>query len=97
MQRSRTVERESEQKAHQHALRLECRQRLAISGVTDVKSFDEQQIDLITDCGALTVEGEALHVGTLDIARGEVAVEGSISALYYSDGAPTKRGRRGGR
>ena len=90
------MERETEQREYKHALRLECRRRLALSGVTDVKSFDEQQIDLTTDCGSLTVEGEALHIGTLDIACGEVEVEGSISALYYSDGMPAKRGRRQG-
>ena len=90
------MERESEQREPKHALRLECRRRMTLSGVTDVKSFDEQQVDLTTDCGALTVEGESLHIGTLDIARGEVEVEGSISALYYSNGTPTKRGRRQG-
>lgn len=77
-----------------HNLQLKARRQLIIGGVTDVKSFDEQQIELLTDCGALTVEGEELHIGTLDIAGGTVAVQGNVCALYYSDTAPTGRGRR---
>ena len=77
-----------------HHLQLETRKQLTLSGVTEVESFDEQTVELMTDCGALTVEGEGLHIGTLDISRGEVLVTGRINGLYYSDAAPVKRGLR---
>ena len=77
-----------------HSLRLEARRTVTLSGVTDVKSFDEEQIELITDCGALTVEGEGLHVGTLDMTKGAVEVTGRIDGLHYSDTAPSGRARR---
>ncbi len=77
-----------------HTLSLEARARVQITGVSDVQSFDEQSVVLMTDCGELTVEGEELHVSTLDIARGLVDVEGRICALCYGDAAPARKGLR---
>ena len=77
-----------------HALSLTARTRAEISGVTEVESFDEHSVILITDCGEMTVEGDGLRVGTLDIARGVVEVEGKIGGMYYKDAAAEKRGWR---
>ncbi len=77
-----------------HTLVIGARESAEIGGVCEVESFDEQAVVLKTDCGELTLEGEGLHVGTLDIARGIVAVSGQINALYYSNGAPQRRGLR---
>lgn len=77
-----------------HALTLSVREHAVIEGVTEVESFDEQSVILVTDCGELTLEGEGLHVGTLDISRGVVEVQGRICAVLYSDAAPVKRGLR---
>jgi sporulation protein YabP len=77
-----------------HALTLSARERLSVSGVKEVESFDEQSVILQTDCGEMTVEGEALHVGTLDIARGVVEVQGRISAILYQEAPVKKRGWR---
>ena len=76
----------------QHTLTLRRRECAEIAGVCEVESFDERGVVLRTDCGELTLEGEELRVGTLDIARGVVEVTGRIDALSYSE-APT-RGRR---
>ena len=77
-----------------HTLSLTTRTRAVISGVREVESFDEQTVQLLTDCGELTVEGEGLHVGTLDIARGAVELDGRINGIYYADSAPLKKGLR---
>ncbi len=77
-----------------HTLTLHARARVQITGVSEVQSFDEQSVVLITDCGELTVEGEGLHVSTLDIARGLVDVDGRVLGLIYSDAAPARRGLR---
>ena len=77
-----------------HALSLLARKAVSISGVTEVESFDDRTVQLVTDCGELTLEGEGLQMGTLDIATGRVEVQGSISGLYYSDGSAAKKGRR---
>lgn len=88
------TEKGSEQEK-KHAVAIEARKSVAISGVTEVESFDERSVQLFTDCGELTLEGEGLHIGTLDIAAGHVEIEGHLSALYYSDDVPVKRGLRG--
>lgn len=78
-----------------HTLTLGQRAHAEITGVTEVESFDEQTVVLRTDCGELTVEGEALHIGTLDIARGVVMVDGRVDGVYYSDATPRRGGLRG--
>ncbi len=82
------------QENKKHTLSLLARGQASIAGVTQVDSFDEHLVVLKTDCGEMTVEGEALHVGALDIARGEIEITGHVCAIYYSDAAPTKRGLR---
>lgn len=77
-----------------HTLAVRQRKGVELTGVTDVTSFDEAAILLVTDCGVLTVEGEGLHIDTLDIARGVVEITGLVSALYYSTEAREKRGWR---
>lgn len=77
-----------------HALSMGARRYISISGVTEVESFDEQTVILSTDCGEMTLEGEGLHIGTLDIARGVVEVDGRVNGIYYSDSAPVRRGLR---
>jgi sporulation protein YabP len=60
------------------------RNKMSISGVTEVVSFDEAAVELRTVCGDLCVEGEGLHIGVLDTERGIVALEGkSVDGIYY--------------
>ena len=64
---------------------LENREKLSISGVLDVLSFDDQVVILETELGLLTVKGESLRINKLSIDTSEVIVEGDISGLNYSD------------
>ena len=82
------------QENKRHTLALQARAKASIAGVTQVDSFDEHLVVLRTDCGEMTVEGEGLHVGALDIAKGEIEITGRVCAIYYSDAAPAKRGLR---
>jgi sporulation protein YabP len=77
-----------------HTLTARARAYMQITGVVEVDSFDDRTVQLQTDCGELTLEGEELHIGTLDIGRGIVEVTGRINGCYYQDGAPQKRGLR---
>ena len=45
-----------------HNAILENRQKLELSGVTDVDSFNEEEIRLFTQLGELTVKGKNLHI-----------------------------------
>lgn len=64
---------------------LENREKLSISGVNDVLSFDDQVVMVETELGLLTVKGENIRINKLSIDTSEVIVEGNISYLAYSD------------
>ena len=55
-----------------HSLMLENRQNGRITGVKDIKSFDEKEILLFTQAGKLVIKGEQLHVKQLDLEEGKV-------------------------
>lgn len=82
------------QEGKKHVLSLFSRTRASITGVTQVESFDEHCVILKTDCGEMTVEGEELHVGSLDLDKGEIEITGRVGAIVYGDVAPVKRGLR---
>ena len=83
---------ENKVQALPHNLIMENRNRLTVSGVSDVDSFDEQTVIVFTDMGELTVKGEGLHINRLSLEVGEIMIEGSISSLSYSDSKPTQEG-----
>ena len=64
---------------------LENREKLSVSGVIDVLSFDDQVVMIETELGLLTVKGENLRINKLSIDTSEVIVEGNVSYLAYSD------------
>ena len=68
-----------------HKLSLNERRQLALTGVTEVVSFDENAVVLRTGLGQLTVHGSELQLKTLSVEAGQVAVDGSISALIYEE------------
>lgn len=65
-------------------LLLENRNKLNISGVLDVLSFDDQIVIVETELGLLTVKGDNLRINKLSIDTSEVIVEGEIISLTYS-------------
>ena len=67
-----------------HEISLKDRRRMSVSGVREVISFDENSIHLRTVSGDLAIEGEGLHIGTLDTERGVVALEGeAVDGMWY--------------
>ena len=68
-----------------HKLTLEQRQKLSMSGVTEVVSFDEDAVVLKTALGTLVVQGQGLQLKQLSPDGGQVAVEGNIGALHYEE------------
>ena len=77
----------SEQKTKQkrvHNLFLNNREKLELSGVYDVESFDEKTVICFTDYGQLIVKGNALHVDNMDVTGGNMQITGEISGLIYT-------------
>ena len=64
---------------------LENREKLTITGVVDVLSFDDQIVIVETQLGLLTVKGEDLRINKLSIDSLEVIIEGEIFSLGYSN------------
>ena len=64
---------------------LENREKVSISGVLDVLSFDDQVIILETELGLLNIKGNDMRVNKLSIDTSEVIVEGKINNLNYSE------------
>ncbi|MBR4935374.1 MAG: sporulation protein YabP [Anaerotignum sp.] len=78
---------EEKRKAARHTLQMDERERVRISGVLDVMSFDEEGIMMETASGVLWLKGNGLHMGKLDLESGDVQVEGMVDSITYSDGA----------
>ena len=62
---------------------LENREKLSISGVLDVLSFDDQIIIVETELGLLTIKGEDLRINKLSIDTSETIVNGNIMQIAY--------------
>lgn len=81
---------EEKQTQGAHKVTINGRQSGAISGVSDVLSFDINEILLETELGMLMVKGQELHVKRLNLEKGEVDIEGKVDSLTYSNGGSRK-------
>ena len=68
-----------------HDLQLKERNRLTMSGVSEVVSFDENTVVLQTSLGTLVVQGRELQLKTLSLDGGQVAVDGTVTSLVYEE------------
>ncbi len=68
-----------------HNLILEGRKKISVSAVSNVESFDDESIVLLTDMGTLTIRGNDLHINKLSVESGETVIEGSIDSCVYSE------------
>ena len=75
---------------HEHKLTLYDRNRLTMSGVTEVVSFDDTAVVLKTQLGDLVIQGRDLQLKELSPAGGQMAVAGNITALSYEE--PREKG-----
>ena len=67
-----------------HTLTMENRRRALLTGVSEVLGFDENQVILMTENGEIALSGEGLHVTKLMLEDGQLAVEGKIDSVFYS-------------
>ena len=74
-----------------HNAILENRQKLMLSGITDVDSFNENEIYLFTQLGEMLIKGENLHINEMSVDSGELSVEGDINAIIYGDKSRKKK------
>ncbi len=77
-----------------HKLSLNGRKNLTLTGVSEVISFDDTTVALKTGMGLLTVHGQGLQLKNLSLDGGQVAVDGTVSALIYEEAKPAGGLRR---
>lgn len=68
-----------------HNVILENREKLSVSGVEHVNSFNNELILVETVAGVLTIKGEELDVNKLNLEDGNVIIEGIIQSMVYSE------------
>lgn len=82
---------EEKQSQGTHKVTVNGRHSGTISGVSDVLSFDLNEIVLATTQGMLMIRGQELHMNRLTLEKGEVDIEGKVDSLVYSDNVEDKR------
>lgn len=72
---------------------MENRELLKISGVKDVKSFNENMVETETVLGRLTVKGEGIKIARLSLDDHVLELTGYMYSCEYED--KTKLNRKG--
>jgi sporulation protein YabP len=78
--------------AQHHSIRIDNRERLMISGVEDVDSFDESSIVVLTHKGVVGIVGSDLHISKLSLEEGQLIVAGNITGVTYEEPQGMKDG-----
>ncbi len=66
---------------------MQGREKLNVTGVKEVCSFDDETIVLETTLGRMTVKGEGMHIVSYNTEIGDLFAEGHFhAAVYMSDG-----------
>ena len=71
-------------------LTLENRERLGITGVEKVDSFNNECVILATNKGKITIKGNNLTISKLNVEEGKLTVNGLINSLVYSENSTEK-------
>ena len=71
---------------------LENRSKVTITGVEQVESFNENTIILMTVKGGITIKGEGLNVGKLNLDDGNIKIDGIINGIIYNDKDSSQKG-----
>lgn len=68
-----------------HQVIMQDRNRLDVTGVTDLDRFDDTVVVAFTSMGELTIKGNDLQIRRLDLEGENLSLEGRIDTLSYSD------------
>ncbi len=64
---------------------LENRERIKITGVSDVISFDDNFVEAETELGNLLIKGEKLKIENLNLEERELALNGYFYSCEYAE------------
>lgn len=75
---------------HEHTVSVVGRERITVTGVSEVLSFDESSVVMDTSAGSLTLDGDELNITKLDLENATVLLRGRLLGMYYIE----PRGKR---
>ena len=67
---------------------------MRLSGVKNVRAFDEDYVTLETDVGKINVEGKELRIESLSKDKGDIEIVGNITGVYYSEDKKASKGSK---
>ncbi len=68
-----------------HIVNIDNRERVSVTDVADIESFNEEIILITLKNGGLVIRGEDLHIQKLDLEEGKVLISGSIGSAVYTE------------
>ena len=74
-----------------HAITINERKSIAITGVKKITSFNANEFLLDTNMGFITLKGSDLEIVKLDTYQGSLAIKGTISSVIYLDNNGKKK------
>jgi len=82
---------ERKRSTSRHSLQIDRREKVNVSGMIDVISFDEESVIGETEMGVIIIRGANLHVNKISLDNGELSVSGEIDSITYENpGGPAK-------
>ena len=73
------------EEVRRHFINMENREKITITEVEDIESFDEGKVVVITSLGAMTIEGSDFKINKLNVDDGQLVIEGIIDEIKYSE------------
>ncbi|MDR1753819.1 MAG: sporulation protein YabP [Eubacterium sp.] len=73
------------QERKQHNFIMENREKVILSGVTEIISFNDSEIDLFTELGELKMKGDKLEIINANKEVGDMQIIGRIDAVWYGN------------
>lgn len=70
---------------------IENRERVNLTGVIDIHSFDDELVLVETNLGIITLKGINLKINKLNLDSNELSVEGKVNSLGYSENMEQKK------
>ncbi|MBE6674768.1 MAG: hypothetical protein E7596_06645 [Ruminococcaceae bacterium] len=74
-----------------HDVLIKSRQRMEMTGISDVSSFDEAEIIVQTGSSGVSIEGENLKIEKFNSENGELVLNGSINGMFYYSKKSSKK------
>ena len=74
-----------------HSISIQNRESVEMTGISDVASFNEEEVNASCEGGNILIKGSHLLVETLDLDNGILRVNGRITAVVYSEKSSAKK------